>query len=110
MKVEVHFTHMDRSETLEQQVLEKVGVVLQDLLHRETAHAQVWLVSDHSRHHAKGVPEYRCEIEVRVPPRKDCFVSKTDPDMSVAIHDAIGALKSMLRAGAKREIALARHS
>ena len=109
MRIDVQFTHMERSEALEEFAIEKLEPILESMLNRESGHAQVWLVCDHSRHHQRGAPEYRCEVEVRYPPRKDVFVCKADEDIHAAIQEAAAALKSLLRSESKREIDEHRH-
>ena len=110
MKVDVHFTHLERSEFLEDLAIDRITDALLGSLKNECAHAQVWLVCDHSKHHQRGSPEYSCEIEVRYPPKRECFVSKTNADLHVAVSGAVTALKSSLRADAKRGQTAKRHS
>jgi ribosome-associated translation inhibitor RaiA len=63
----------------------------------------VWLMNVHSRVQ-KGVPEFRCEIEIRYPPKRDFFVAKSGDEMHAAIQYALDALKAHLREDGKREI------
>jgi len=108
MRLEIHFNHMDRSESLETYVQERVTEVIEEVLHRNDCHTLVWLRNVHSRVQ-KGVPEMVCEIEVRYPPRKDFFVSKTSDDMHIAINAAVDALREHLKEDGKREIDGRRH-
>lgn len=103
MRFEVHFNHMERSEALEAYATDKVADVVEHFLHREDAHVQIWLDAVHSRSQ-KGVPEYKAEIEVRFPPKKDLFVQKSDADMYSAVNQAVDALKLVLREDGKREV------
>lgn len=102
MRTEIHFKDMDRSEALESFALDKVEPLC-SYLHRSDCHIMVWLISVNSRF-ATGTPEYKCEIEVRYPPKHDVFVSKTSEDMYEAINQATHAMQVMLRNRAKREI------
>ncbi len=103
MRLEIKFNHMTRSEHLEAFVREKLEPVVDDLLHREDCHVMVWLMNVHSRTQ-KGVPELRCEIEIRYAPKRDFFVAKSSDDMHIAIVDAIDALAHHIREDGKREI------
>lgn len=103
MRLEINFNHMARSEHLEAFVQEKLQPVIEDVLHREDCHVMVWLMNVHSRVQ-KGVPELRCEIEIRYPPKRDFFVSKSSEDLHAAIVEAVDALELHLRDEGKREI------
>ena len=102
MRTEIHFKDIERSEALESFALDKVEP-LSNYLHRADCHILVWLVSVNSRF-ASGTPEYKCEIEVRYPPKHDVFVAKTAEDMYEAINQAAHAMQVLLRNRAKKEI------
>lgn len=106
MKIEVRFTHMERSEALETYALEKVRSALApaDI---GPGHTQVWLVCEHSKVSPKGAPEYHCEIDVRAR-GSESFVEKANADMRIAINDAATTLRSVLHERAKRVIDSAR--
>ncbi len=104
MRAEIHFKDMDRSESLESFALDKVEPLC-TYLHRSDCHILVWLVSVNSRF-ASGTPEYKCEIEVRYPPKHDVFVSKTAEDMHEAIAEAAKAMQILLRNRSKKEIGI----
>ena len=109
MRLEFHFNHMERSEALETFVTERLQPVIDDVLHRSDCHVMVWLITVNSRVQ-RGVPEFRAEIEIRYPPRKDFFVAKNADDIHVAVVDAIDALREHIREDGKREIDLRRMS
>lgn len=102
MRTEIHFKDMERSEALESFALDKVEPLC-NYLHRTDCHILVWLVSVNSKF-ASGTPEYKCEIEVRYPPKHDVFVAKTAEDMYDAINQATHAMQVLLRNRAKKEI------
>ena len=102
MRTEIHFKDMERSEALESFALDKVEPLCNSL-HRADCHILVWLVSVNSRF-ASGTPEYKCEIEVRYPPKHDVFVAKTAEDMYEAVNQASHAMQVLLRNRAKKEI------
>ncbi len=103
MRMEIHFNHMTRSEHLETFIRERLQPVIEGALHRDDCHVMVWLMNVHSRAQ-RGVPELRCEIEVRYPPKRDFFVAKSAEDIHIAIVDAVDALKLHLAEDGKREI------
>lgn len=107
MRIEYHFSHLDRSEALEEFTRERLEPVIEGVLHRDDCHVMVWFIAVHSRAQ-KGVPEYRAEIEIRYAPRKDFFVGKNADDMHVAIVDALDALRVHIKEDGKREIQLRR--
>lgn len=102
MRTEIHFKDMERSEALESFALDKVEPLCQ-FLHRADCHILVWLISVNSRFNT-GTPEYKCEIEVRYPPKHDVFVSKTSEEMYDAINEASHAMQVLLSNRAKKEI------
>ena len=102
MRTEIHFKDMERSEALESHALAKVEP-LTNYLHRSDCHVLIWLISVNSRFN-KGTPEYKCEIEVRYPPKHDVFVSKTSEDIYEALNEASHAMAVLLRSRAKKEI------
>lgn len=102
MRTEIHFKDMERSEALESFALDKIEPLC-SYLHRSDCHIMIWLISVNSRFNA-GAPEYKCEIEVRYPPKHDVFVSKSSEDMYDAINDASQAMQLLLRNRAKKEI------
>ncbi|MCM2281962.1 MAG: HPF/RaiA family ribosome-associated protein [Bdellovibrionaceae bacterium] len=103
MRLEIHFNHMTRSEHLETFVRERLDPVIEGVLHRHDCHVMVWLMNVHSRVQ-RGVPELRCEIEIRYPPKRDFFVTKSSDDIHLAIIDSVDALKIHLDEDGKREI------
>jgi ribosome-associated translation inhibitor RaiA len=103
MRIEVRFRHMDRSESLEAFTLEKVGQAVEEFSHRHDPHVQVWLISDLNLSN-RGTGEFLCEIEVRYPRKKHFFISKSAPDMHVAIQDSVDRLKTLLDEAGKREL------
>lgn len=103
MRTEVHFAHMQRSEALENYALERIEPIVEEFLNREDCHLQIWLNKEHSRHQ-KGAPEFKCEINVRFPPKKEVFVNKSDEDMHTAINIAASTLQTLLREESKREL------
>jgi ribosome-associated translation inhibitor RaiA len=105
MRLDVRFRHMDRSESLEDFVTERVNQVAADFLHRHDAHVQVWLVSDLNRTN-RGNGSFICEIEVRYPRRRDFFIQKTNIDMHTAIIDATNKLALLLDEAGKKEVDL----
>lgn len=107
MRLEFHFNHMARSEALETFVQERLEPVVEDVLHRDDCHVLVWLITVHSRVQ-RGIPEFRAEIEIRYPPRKDFFVAKSADDIHIAVIDAIDALREHIREDGKREIEMRR--
>lgn len=107
MKIDVRFTRMNRSESLESFAEEKVRQALPN--EELGGHAQVWLVCDRSKFGGHGAPQYRCEIEVRSK-RRGGFVAKVNSDVKAAIHEAVGALKGVLRENSKRFLATARRA
>ncbi len=105
MRLEVQFRHMERSDSLEEYATEKVNQAVEGFLHRHDAHVMVWLISDLNRTN-RGTPEFKCEIEVRYPRKKDVFIAKNAPEMHAAIQAAADKLKIMLDEAGKREKAL----
>ncbi len=103
MRLEIHFNHMARSEHLEAFVRERLEPVIEGVSRREDCHVMVWLMNVHSRAQ-RGVPELRCEIEVRYPPKRDFFVAKGADDMHMAITAAIDVLRAHLAEAGRREI------
>lgn len=103
MKLDIHFRHMDRIESLENLVTEKVMHAVDGYSHRHDAHVQVWLVSDLNRTN-RGTGSFICEIEVRAPRKKHFFIQKRNIDMHTAIQDAADKLQILLDNDAKREI------
>lgn len=103
MTSEVHFKGMERSVALETYLLKRLEPLLTDFLHRHDWHARVWLVTENSRF-KKGVPVYRCEIDVRFPPKKEIFIEKSSVDMYQSINRAIERLKVAAAEYSKREI------
>jgi ribosomal subunit interface protein len=99
MRLEIHYNHLDRSDALDEYVSSKVEI-LYNVLHRADCHVQVWLVSVHSRFQ-KGVPEYKCEIDVRYAPKRDLFVAKSATDIYDAINEAIDSAKNLIREESK---------
>ena len=102
MRTEIHFKDMDRSEALEAFALDKVEP-LSNYLHRSDCHVLVWLISVHSKFQT-GTPEYKCEIEVRYPPKHDVFASKSSEDIYDAVNEATRAMTVLLRNRSKKEI------
>ena len=102
MRTEIHFKDMARTDALETFARDKVEPLC-NYLHRSDCHILIWLVSVNSQF-STGAPEYKCEIEVRYPPKHDVFVSKTAEDMYDAINDASHAMHVLLRNRAKKEI------
>jgi ribosome-associated translation inhibitor RaiA len=103
MRIEIRFHHMDRSEALETYVNEKLSDVIDEVLHRRDGHILVWLNADTNRT-TRANPTFVCEFEVRYPPRKDIFVSRSGADMHVAINEAVDSLRGLLREDGKREV------
>ena len=104
MKLDIHFRHMDRSESLEDLVTERISQIVDNVLHSHDAHVQVWLVNDVNRaNRGAGASSFICEIEVRTPQKKDFFLHKSDSDMLVAIHEASLTLKTHLDEVGKKE-------
>ncbi|GIL16345.1 MAG: hypothetical protein BroJett040_00960 [Oligoflexia bacterium] len=103
MRTEVHFTHMDRSEALESLALEKFEGIVEEFLHRDESHVQIWLVNEKS-HGQKGEHQFKCEVSVRYPPKKEIFVNKTATDMHDAINMTASTLMQLLRDESKKEI------
>lgn len=103
MRTEIHFTHMDRSETLEVEASDRITEVIEEFLNRDDCHTQIWLIKEHSPF-GKGKPEFKCEVSVRYPPKKEVFVHKSHEDMHHAIHMTATALQGVLREESKREI------
>jgi ribosome-associated translation inhibitor RaiA len=95
MRLEIKYSHLERSDATDAFVAEKAEA-LRHLVHRHDCHLQVWLVAEKSRF-GKGVPAYTCEIELRYSPKRDVFVSKTAEDLHSAIIDAVNATKNLLR-------------
>lgn len=102
MRLDVQFRHMDRSETLEDYALDKITQAVDGFVHRHDAHVMIWLISDLNRTN-RGTPEFKCEIEVRYPRKKDVFISKNAPEMHAAIQAAADKLKIILDEAGKRE-------
>lgn len=102
MKTEIHFKNMERTEALEDFALKKVEPLC-GYLHRSDCHILVWLIAVNSQFNS-GTPEYKCEIEVRYPPKHDVFVSKSSEEMYDAINDASHAMHVLLTNRAKKEI------
>ena len=102
MRTEIHFKDMERSEALESFALDKVEPLC-NYLHRSDCHVLVWLISVNSRFNT-GTPEYKCEIEVRYPPKHDVFVSKNSEDIYDAVNEAAHAMTVLLRNRSKKEI------
>jgi ribosome-associated translation inhibitor RaiA len=105
MRLDVQFRHMERSETLEDYALDKVTQAVEGFVHRHDAHVMIWLISDLNRTN-RGTPEFKCEIEVRYPKKRDVFISKNAPEMHSAIQAAADKLKVLLDEAGKREKAL----
>ncbi len=103
MRLDIRFRHMDRSEALEDLTTDKVMHAVEGFLHRHDAHIQVWLISDLNRTN-RGTGNFKCEIEVRCPRKKDYFISKVDEDMHYAIQEATDKLKILLDEAGKREL------
>ncbi len=103
MQTQVHFTHMDRSESLEQFAIEKMEGVAHELLHRGEFHLQIWLVNEKSAQ-SKGPHQFKCEVSVRFPPKREIFIDKTSEDMYESIGLVENALRQVLREEAKKEI------
>ena len=93
---------MERTEALETFALDKVEPFC-SYLHRSDCHVMVWLVSVNSQF-STGTAEYKCEIEVRYPPKHDVFVSKSSENMYDAINAAAHAMQVLIRNRAKKEI------
>lgn len=93
---------MERTEAIESFAQDKVEPLC-SYLHRSDCHILVWLVSVNSQF-AKGTPEYKCEIEVRYPPKHDVFVAKTCENLYEAINEATHAMQILLRNRSKKEI------
>ena len=102
MKLDIHFRHMDRSESLEDIVTAKIDQVIEAVLHSHDAHIQVWLIADVGREN-RGTGSFTCEAEVRLPQKKDFFLRKSDADMHVAINDAMLTLRTLLDEAGKKE-------
>lgn len=105
MRLMIHFRHMERSEAIEALATEKVTAAVDNFVHRHDAHVEIWLISELNRTN-RGTPNFKCEIEVRYPPRKSFFVSKASADMHMAVQDATDALKVLLDEAGKKEIDL----
>ncbi len=90
MRTKIHFTHMDRSESVENHAVSKIEKIVTDFGGRPDYHLQVWLVSENPKL-AKGAPLYKCEVSVRFPPKKEVFVQKSSEDMYDAINFAASA-------------------
>ncbi|HVK61896.1 MAG TPA: HPF/RaiA family ribosome-associated protein [Bdellovibrionales bacterium] len=103
MRIEVRFRHMERSEALETFALDKVGQAVEEFGHRHDSHVLVWLVSELNLVN-RGTGEFICEIEVRVPRRKQYFVSRASTDMHTSIVEAVDRLKTVLDEAGKKEI------
>ncbi len=103
MNTQVHFAHMDRSEALESQVLDKIEPIVEEYAGQREQHLRVWLVADQSIKQ-KGARSYKCEISVRVPPRREIFISKSATDMYIALKSAAKSLRTTLREEFKRRI------
>jgi len=104
MRLDVRFRHMDRSEALETYATDKVSQAVEGFIHRHDAHVMVWLISDLNRA-TRGTPEFKCEIEVRYPRKKDVFICKNAPEMHAAIQLAADKLKVILDEAGKKEVA-----
>ena len=102
MRLDIHFRHMDRSESLENLVTEKVTHSVDGFLHRHDAHIQVWLVSELNKAN-RGSGSFICEIEIRYPKKKQYFIRKQNPDMHTAIQDAADKLKVLVDEAGKKE-------
>lgn len=102
MKIDIRFRHMERSEPLEEFVTAKLTRVLENVLHRQEAHIQVWLISELNLAN-RGTGWFICEINTRYPPRKDFFVRKEASDMYVAIQDAVDATRILIDEAGKKE-------
>lgn len=107
MRLEIHFRHMDRSESLEDYAIEKVSAAVEEFVHRHDAHVQVWLISDVNRTN-RGTGQFTCEIDVRYPKKRDLFISKSNEDMQRAIIEAVDSLAIVLDEAGKREKSLRR--
>lgn len=104
MRIDVQFRHMDRSESLETYVTDRISTVVQEFVHAHDSHVMIWLVSDLNRSN-RGTPEFCCEIEVRYPGKKDVFISKSNSDIHLAINEASDKLSVMLDEIGKKQIA-----
>lgn len=102
MKLEIRFRHMERSEALEDYATEKITQSLEHVLHRDEAHVQAWLISERNLTN-RGTGWFICEIDVRVPPRKEIFVRKSGPEIHGAIQSAIDKMQLLLDEQGKRE-------
>ena len=101
MRLEIHYNHLDRSDALDDYVSKKVEV-LYHVLHRADCHVQVWLIAVNSRFQ-KGVPEYKCEIDVRYAPKRELFVAKSATDLYDAISEAMDSAKNLIREESKTD-------
>lgn len=102
MRSEVHFTHMDRSPSLEQFAIEKFEGIVEEFLNRREAHCQIWLVNEKPEG-ARGAHQFRCEVSVRFAPKREIFVAKTAIDMYDAINTATQSLMDVIREESKKE-------
>jgi ribosomal subunit interface protein len=102
MRTEIRFTHMDRSEAVEEFASTRIEPVVEEFLGRDNCHIQIWLNKEHSPHQ-KGTPAFKCEVNVRFAPKREIFVHKTDPDMYAAISSAASSLQTVLRDESKKE-------
>lgn len=103
MRLEIHFRHMERSESLEALVTDKVTRAVEGFSHRHDAHVQVWLISDLNLTN-RGTGHFICEIEIRYPRKKHFFIQKKDEDMHAAIQEACDKLDVILDEAGKKEI------
>jgi ribosome-associated translation inhibitor RaiA len=103
MKLDIHFRHMDRSDSLEDLATDKVMHAVDGYLHRHDVHVQIWLISDLNLNN-RGTGSFICEIEVRSPKKKHFFITKRDIDMHVAIQAAADKMKILLDNSGKREL------
>ena len=102
MNLEIRFRHMERSEALEDFVRDKISHSLAHVLHRRDAHVQVWLVSERNLVN-RGTGWFVCEIDVRIPPRKDVYVQKAGQDMYAAVQAAVDRAHILLDESGKKE-------
>jgi ribosome-associated translation inhibitor RaiA len=103
MRLDIHFRHMDRSESLENFATEKITHSVDGFAHRHDVHVQAWLISELNKSN-RGAGSFICEIEIRYPKKKQYFIQKQSPDMHTAIQMAADKLKVLVDEAGKREI------
>ena len=108
MRLDIHFRHMDRSESVEDFVTERLSQAVGTFLHRHDAHVQVWLVSDLNLTN-RGTGNFICEIEIRYPRKRHLFIHKSSPDMHTAILAASEKLETLLDEAGKKTIDNRKH-